>query len=501
MFYEELMMDPQTLIKFKIFRRMLTLQNPSHPIAQLAKEMELSYQQAFIELTEIDQDLNELTPDHMSILGRGGKLQPQNIAVTIDEYRFYLLNQSVPFLYVLYMLNEEDPTITDFCEKYDVSRSTVSRKFEKLKNHLKQFQLRFTYTESNLVGDERLVRLSLFNIIWLGVRGIEWPFALPEEEAEALVDEFSEYFPMTHSYMGRLELKYFAALVLLRIKKENYAKYDKRYNFLMKNNRYLDFDRLKTFIGDRFALTDKQFKGESGFIYLMAQMFPFYFSTDEPALQQTLQFFADKKNPIYPLVLDLLAEMKETVFASQPSLLDEPLIIGNLINVTFANYVFRQPFPNIYRLLNPTINRGAAEAQLQTKISSFLTSYREEAAVDYLNDENQEQMAIMYTHTLLPFYDQIRYANRLHVGVALEDNFLLVQGLSQFLHDLTFVAAEPYDQNQQAKYDVVISSSQLLKKLNPDTASYLWDYASDDRQYIDLYRSLKNHFDEKNLAL
>ena len=45
MFYEELMMDPQTLIKFKIFRRMLTLQNPSHPIAQLA-EMELSYQQA-----------------------------------------------------------------------------------------------------------------------------------------------------------------------------------------------------------------------------------------------------------------------------------------------------------------------------------------------------------------------------------------------------------------------------------------------------------------------
>lgn len=65
MFYEELMMDPQTLIKFKIFRRMLTLQNPSHPIAQLAKEMELSYQQAFIELTEIDQDLTELTPDHI----------------------------------------------------------------------------------------------------------------------------------------------------------------------------------------------------------------------------------------------------------------------------------------------------------------------------------------------------------------------------------------------------------------------------------------------------
>ncbi len=152
-------------------------------------------------------------------------------------------------------------------------------------------------------------------------------------------------------------------------------------------------------------------------------------------------------------------------------------------------------------MLNPRINRGAAEAQLQAKISTFLTNYREDATVDYLNDDNQEQMAIMYTHTLLPFYDQIRYANHLYVGIALEDNFLLVQGLSQFLHDLTFVAAEPYDQNHQAKYDVVVGSSQLLKKLNPDTASYLWDYASDDRQYIDLYRSLKNHFDEKNLSL
>lgn len=501
MFYEELMMDPQTLIKFKIFRRMLTLQNPSHPIAQLAKEMELSYQQAFIELTEIDQDLTELTPDHMSILGRGGKLQPQNIAVTIDEYRFYLLNKSVPFLYVLYMLNEDHPTITDFCAKYDVSRSTVSRKFEHLKKHLKQFQLRFTYTESNLVGDERLVRLSLFNIIWLGTRGIEWPFAIAESETEKMVDRFTEYFPMTHSYLGRLELKYFAALILLRIKKGNFAKYDKRYNFLMKNNPYFDFERLTQVVDPEVSMTDKQLKGESGFIYLMAQIFPFYLSPEEEALQQTLQFFSSKQNPVYPLVVDLLAEMKATFFASQPGLLDEPLVVGNLINVTFGNYVFRQPFPNIYRLLTPSINRGSAEEQLQQKIDEFLTSYREESAVDYINDENQEQMATMYTHALLPFYDQIRYSNRLRVGVALEDNFLVVQGLNQFLHDLTFVAAEPYDLNQQENYDVIVSSNQLMKKLKPEKMSYIWDYAADDRQYIDLYRTLKNRFDEKNLSL
>ena len=200
MFYEELMMDPQTLIKFKLFRRMLTLQNPNHPIAQLAKEMDLSYQQTFIELTEIDQDLHELTPDHLSILGRGGKLQPQNIAATIDEYRFYLLNKSVPFLYVLYMLNEENPTITDFCKKYDVSRSTVSRKFE----HLKPFEaVSIAFYLYRIESRWRRALSASFLIQYHLVRrpGIKWPFAVSESDAEAFVDEFASYFPI--SFLSR----------------------------------------------------------------------------------------------------------------------------------------------------------------------------------------------------------------------------------------------------------------------------------------------------------
>ncbi|HBH5802129.1 TPA: M protein trans-acting positive regulator, partial [Enterococcus faecium] len=104
----------------------------------------------------------------------------------------------------------------------------------------------------------------------------------------------------------------------------------------------------------------------------------------------------------------------------------------------------------------------------------------------------------MFTHVLLPFYDKIRYANRLHVGVVLEDNFLLVQSLNQFLQDLTFVQADPYDPQLKEPYDLVISSNQLMKKMNPTMATYLWDYAAADAQYIDLYRTLKKYFNEKN---
>ncbi len=168
-------------------------------------------------------------------------------------------------------------------------------------------------------------------------------FAIAESEAEKVVDRFTEYFPMTHSYLGRLELKYFAALILLRIKRK-FCQIRQTVQFLDENNPYFDFERLTQVVDPEVSMTDKQLKGESGFIYLMAQIFPFYLSPEEEALQQTIHFFSNKQNPVYPLVADLLAEMKATFFASQPGLLDEPLVVGNLINVTFGNYVFVSHF-------------------------------------------------------------------------------------------------------------------------------------------------------------
>lgn len=498
MFYEELMMDGSTLMRFKLFRRILTLKTPSYPIALIAEEMDLSYQQTVIELNEINEDLHELSLNQQSIIGRAGKIQTQNITTTIDEYRYHLLKKSVPFLYVLYLLNEEDPSIYGFCEKYQISRSTVSRKFEHLKLHLKQFNLRFTYTESNLVGDERIARMALFNILWLGIRGIEWPFKESEEDAERLAESFAEYFPLSRSYLGNLELKYFAALALTRIRKENFVKYDKHYNFLMKKNAYFDFERLKHALPEALELTEKQLKAESSFVFFIAQMIPFYTSKEDPALAQTLTIFSTKPNSIFPLVHEFINTMKEQFFSQQPEMLDNPVIIGNLINITFANYVLRQPFPSIYRLVQPNSNRAALEEKLQTQVNEFFTNYCKTNTVEFINSTNQPYMAVMFKNVLLPAYDLSRYTNRLSVGVALEENFLLVQGLYQFLKDLRFVIAEPFELQKKSEYDLVISSSQLLKNLTPDIETYLWDYSADNHQYIDLYQKLKNKFDKKN---
>ena len=106
MIYEELLMDSSTLLKFKLFKKIMFLGSPAYPIAQIATDMDLNYQQTVIDLTEIDKEMAAMNPEHQSILVGAGKINCQNLSCTIDEYRYQLLQSSVPFQFVLYFLNE-----------------------------------------------------------------------------------------------------------------------------------------------------------------------------------------------------------------------------------------------------------------------------------------------------------------------------------------------------------------------------------------------------------
>lgn len=55
-----------------------------------------------------------------------------------------------------------------------------------------------------------------------------------------------------------------------------------------------------------------------------------------------------------------------------------------------------------------------------------------------------------------------------------------------------FVDVERYDRQQKSAYDLVISSSLLLKDSYPDINIFLWDYSGEDEQFIILYKTLRN---------
>lgn len=498
MHYEELLMDSSTLLKYQLFKKIMYLASPSYPIAQIASEMNLNYQQTVIDLTEIDRELAQLNPEHQSILLRAGKINSQNLSCTIDDYRYHLLKSSVPFQFVLYFLNEEHPTIDDFCIRYNSSRSTVSRKIENLKRYLKQFNLRFTYTEAGMAGDERLIRLALFNITWLGVKGVVWPFpAMEERIAEELVDCFAPHFPLARTYIGRHELKFLAAVSYLRIKKGNYVRFDKAYTFLMKDNPYYDPDILDDW--DHFELNSRQKRLETYFGYFLSHMIPFYTIADDPALLHTLQDFAERPNPVYLLAQDYLAWAKEHFFQGYEEVLDQATILGNLLNIGFGFYTIKHPFPNIPHILGREQAPLQSLRELRKSGQEFLTEISNRADYQsFLTPETIPLIASSFTEILEPFFDWKKVATKVNVGIALEHNYLLITNLQRFLADLKYATWETFNSEHLPEYDLVITSSLILTRQFPDAKVFFWDHTGSDPQSIALFQTLNNLVRQKN---
>ncbi|MBV7391408.1 helix-turn-helix domain-containing protein [Enterococcus alishanensis] len=496
MLYEELMLDPSLLLRFNIFKYLLKTEKPVLSISQLSEDMELNYQQSVIELNEIEEELKEIESDHKEIMMRAGKVNIQNIKISVDEYRYHLLKKAVPFQYILYFLNEEEPTIEKFCEKYFVSRSTVSRKIDNLKKHLKHFNIRFTYTEAGMSGDERLIRMALFDILWLGTRGIDIPLNIDTEILDSLINHYSHYFPLSRTYFGTRELRLFGALFLARVSKQNFAKYDPRYNFLMKDNPYYDFSSLKDLVN--FEMTPRQLKGESSFIYFIAHYAPFYTIREDSSLKQAIHDFSARPNAVNDFVNEFRSFAKKVLFPDKPGVMDDPLIIGNLLNITFTFFVYRQPFPNITSLVfAPAKNQTQGGYVLEQNIMNFMQSATENPSFNFINSIHG-LLGKSFKQLLLPYFNQFPYSDNLKVAVALEHNAIFVRDIYQFLEDLRFVDAEAYDTSARDDYDLIITSSSILQKEKPNLKIFQIDYTNED--LVPLYMNLRKIYDEKNFV-
>lgn len=499
MLFEQLMMDSGTLMKFKIFKAITKIKEDEYSISRLSDVFSLNYQQTFMFLSEINNDLKKMDELHPSILKKAGKIDRSLLVSTVDEYRYFLLKKSVPFQYLLYLLNDESPTIEAFCQKNFVSRSTVSRKMLPLQQHLKQFKLRFTYTESNLIGDERLVRVALYNCIWLATRGTAWPFKTSREDAEKLASSGSDYFHLAKTYLGFQEMTYFAAVFLSRIRKKEFVKYDKRYDIIMKDNPHYDYQKLNKEVGGLKTLSDEQIKAELSSIFFMSHYTPYYKNINDPSLIQTIEDFTLRPNPVYSLVNEFLDYSRKEVFLHDSNVPEHPLLLVNLLNVSFLFHVLRQPFPNLQRLVEKHGKRKRAEEFLEQKIQEFFDKKSQEKEYSYLY-KVKKYIVQSYKHILLPYFDELQVSEKLNVGIAFGHNYLLVQRIYHFLNNLGFVEASPYDEALNDSYDLVISSTLLPLKTYPDLPIYHWDLSDSEEELMELYKSLQEIFKTKNIV-
>ncbi len=491
MLYEDLMMDTSMKIRYSMLRLLTTLSDDHYSIFFIAQKLNLTYQQAYHHLNELNREIQQVNDEQGSILIKNSGIDADKLVLSLDEYRYFLLQESIPFRFIQYILNHEHPSLDEFCDEMFISRSTLSRKIKALTEFLRNYNIRISYTTMSLVGNETKIRLVLFYLMWLGTRGLIWPFTFSEKSLEYFDQHFTKYFSLSGTFMGRKELQYFYAITQARINRGFYTEYNPHYDFLFEDSSYYDLTLMK----DHPKITPLRTKGETAFMYFLSLFAPYFSEKDDPVLKSTLEEFTKSDNVVWNLSTQFIEYLNKHLFSEPLSKDEEEVFLGNLLHTTFSYFAFDKPFPNMRSfvvseksepmssLLVKTCNDFFDEKLLQKEFLLFKKS---------LPDLNNA-----YKELAEPYYSARQKTTHLNVALAIEQNHLFTQQLTTFLDNLNFVHFESF-LDEPDKYDLIISSSFAIKKEFPEVAFYYWDLDYDYDELIYLYQKLRQLYVAKN---
>lgn len=96
------------------------------------------------------------------------------------------------------------------------------RKSKLLIRYLKQFNIKINTSQLTLYGDERVIRITLYALIWMSSQGTNLPKAKERPiNYERIIETISPYFPDSHSYSAQRQITLMLDIIYLRIQSGN----------------------------------------------------------------------------------------------------------------------------------------------------------------------------------------------------------------------------------------------------------------------------------------
>ncbi|WP_125705444.1 helix-turn-helix domain-containing protein [Lacticaseibacillus daqingensis] len=179
--FEELFLEKADLQKFDMFRRLVRAHNDTLTITDLSLQMNLSYQQSYNIFQELLQDVAALTGLSRATAKRA--LTQGTLTLSVDRYRYTLLEDTIAFQFLDYVVQASQPRVDQFSADHYISHSTLLRKTTPLRRFLTRYRLKLSLTQAKLTGDEKQIRLFLQQVYWLAYRGLRWPFKAIDQPA------------------------------------------------------------------------------------------------------------------------------------------------------------------------------------------------------------------------------------------------------------------------------------------------------------------------------
>ncbi|MDR2832708.1 MAG: helix-turn-helix domain-containing protein [Streptococcaceae bacterium] len=490
MIYDAIMFDSVTNTKIELYSLIAAHQEGIFSVHYFGDRLFLNYHQVTRAILEIDKDLKEIDPEHGSLFFKAGKIKITNTKVNIDEYRRFLLKSSVPYQFILECLQKEPIHVNDFCNQLNISRSTLARKMQPLTDYLKEHDLRITYTPFNIQGDEALIRHSIWILLWLGLRGNEWPIlAVDKQEAKKLAQKTLVY-SQEKNFIANSELLLFVGVVIARWNAGFFCRkkyqWDKIFSSSKGFNKFkMDFD----FPSEEIEHNEHE---QVIFLSLLAP----HYTTDSKDLVELLICELYEKHSEEPYAIftrELMNYLTNELFYNMLSAKEERVILANILSIFYAVYTYSGTYPTIEELSGANTHANRWIDTIQEKILAF---YEQIHSIDKtIHDcfyEERHKIIPTLGNLLLPYYYFCDNQAKLRVAISMERNKTIQQRIKMFLSMQSFV--ELYDFNgQDAKdYDLVISTSTSVFKKFDVKEGFLWDANYGYQEIGMLFQILQN---------
>lgn len=493
---EAIMLEDTAKRKLTLFKLLTLFSNKEHSINFFENRLDYSYSRVVYLLELIQQDLTKITGKTTEIHQTTGVLYKQDISY--DRYYQFLITQSVPYQLLISILFYPNDNLAKFCEKNYHSKTTVVRKSKLLSNYFKQFNIKMNTSQLSLDGDERVVRLTLYMLIWLASQGTHLPKIHRNPiNYEEITKIISPYFPDSYSYSAHKQITLILDIVYLRVKSGNILTEKTSIDPYIPTST----DHAKTFLGVLIKET-KRLEAEAQFAAYLLIATPNFFRNNDYRLSLLNTYLDGQSNSATKLFKEFCTLFSEEIIRSNFSWDNEPILFGNVANIIFSTTIIEKNFPTLFHLIDHSLYlKNEYYYHLFTQFKAFFQKFSKRKNFGWLKD-NVIQLSDTLAALLVPLYGSFQTENVVRIALIAESNYLLVQPLTQFIEELPFVQLVAYKDGEFSSFDFIVATSSYLIPEECQLPSFVFRFSADnDEQYIGLYQAIKTVHNKKGINL
>lgn len=487
MLFEKIFLDNADLQKFEMYRVLKTIDNYGFTINDLSIKMHVSYHQAYNIFREMLTDIEQLTGKSTKLSNKR-MMSHDSFPSSVDDYRLFLLEQSVPFQFVDYITQATSLSVDKFCQDRFISRSTLMRKTIPLRRTLAKYGLQISFTKPGFSGDERKIRMFLFAFYWLGFHGVRWP--ITAIQPQQLNSAYHNIADDPRSPLVGLQEMLFWGICRLRIVRGHVLKPWSRFDEL-----YAAAPEMSSSVYSQkqfSKLTSLQRQSESRF-FRFYQQNHYLFTRVQNNWLETYANIMGHDDAVHSYIDQLTDYLEQFWRADAPlAMADNSLLVTNMIRAASGCYLFNGTYP---QLLDFTDENRVT--YLHTEIYAILMKFHEQLpdTAEYaVFKDNAAALTMTYCYLLTPQMKMFKLDQVVTCKIMLGEVNLNVHRVTAFLESMSFVHVMGPEEHMQDA-DIIMAgvddAPQMRDKQVDGQQLFTWYNDATTNDFYQLYLAVK----------